>query len=366
MKTIQQVKTLLRVTILGAVLALGFSSSAEAAWNENTVTGGIAAEAPSSLSGAYDPGYGIFWCTANSKLYAVYWNGSAWTSTQWAANCASGNFNTIAVDNVNHWVFYRGTDQAIWVCYYTGATWATAKVGTSLVNNPRQLCVDSGYHVLWYLDGSGYLWAVYHNGSAWVEVLIDGVNQRSINNRSCGVDEVYHFVWHTTSTQDNLRYSYHNGSAWVSTTTGTLIGGAKYNTLCVDGPTHQIYCLISAATNVPTRLLSRYYTGSGWAFWNAFEDGNLPILASPSHYCIPSPNSYSCILGGAYDGAYAKVLFTNYSANARNWTTCRQDNNNQGGSTGLFPLAAGHGGRSVLCRNGNGAVGCKVLYSDLP
>lgn len=339
--------------------------AARATWNEFPVGGAIASDVLYNDMGAYDSDYGVYWCTTTaSKLYAVYYNGSAWTSALWASNASGVGRNCLAVDKAYHWVFYRGTDGYVWLCYYTGSAWTAVKVGTN-VNNPSQFCVDSGYHILWYLDNSGYLWALYHNGTAFVETKIDGVNQRYTGTRSCGVDEQYHFVWNISSDRKSLRYSYHNGSIWTSTAMGTLGGTDLYNSLCVHAATHQIYNWQMTNTLVPIQVQSHYWTGSAWASWTCLKDGNLPTVATTGHYCVQSPDSYACYFGATLSGATSSCLFTNYSGNARAWTSCRQDQASFGGGGGLFPVAIGHGGRSALCRNGNNTSGPKIIYSDL-
>lgn len=361
MKNQRRFKQLVYSLLLGLGLAIFAPSSVNAAWAENNVTGDLpASESLRYTQGAYDAGYGVYWCTTGAgKLYAVYWNGSAWTSKLWASNVASGDSNMVGLDTAYHWVYYRGTDGYIWICYYTGSTWNTVKVSSNL-NTARQLCVHSGWHVLYYVDSSGYLWALYYNGSGWTETKIDGTNQRYFSGRCCGVDEVYGFIWNMTSDRKSLRYTYYNGSAWTSTTMGTLAGTDLYYNICVDGPTHQIYNLQVSNTGFLTQLLSHYWDGSGWASWTCMKDGNLPTNNS-EHYCVPSPNPYSCYL--AKGASTRKVLFTNYSANARNWTTCRQDNDTMGGGDGLYPVVVGHDGRSVLCWKNAG--GASVIFSSL-
>lgn len=354
MKSIQRFKNAIRTTVLCALMALGASSTLKATWNENPCTGTGAAVVPDYGNGAYDPGYGVYWYTAGGKLWAAYWDGTAWTTREWANNAISSQDNVVAIDNTYHWVFYRGTDNAVWICYYTGTTWTTAKVGTSLTNNPKQFCVDPGYHVLWYVNATtGYLWAVYHNGTAWVETLIDGTNQRYSLGRCCGVDEVYHFVWNMSADRRSLRYTYHNGFSWTSASPGNLPGTDLYTSICVDGPTHQIYNYQTTNAGVPTKLQSLYWTGSAWASWTCIKDGYLATTSS-SLSCILSPNSYSCYVADVTGGSH--VVFTNYSGNARNWCSCRQD------TSGYYPMAAGHGGRSILCWS---AAGPRVIYSDL-
>lgn len=354
MKTVFELKILARAILLGAVLALGFANTAGATWNENSVTGDMAAVQPAFRHGVYDPGYGVYWCIGtNNNLYAVYWSGTAWTSKSWATNAADDQ-NVLALDTNYHWVFYRGTDGYVWICYYTGSTWTTAKVGSNL-NNCRQLCCDSGYHVLWYVNGTtGYLWALYYNGSAWVETLIDGVNQRYSQGRCCGVDEVYHFVWHMAADRRSLRYTYHNGSAWTSASPGTLPGTDLYQSICADGPTHQIYNYQMTAAFAPTKMQSLYWTGSAWSSWTCIKDGHLATTSS-NLFCLPAQTSYSCYVADVSVSSH--VVFTTYSANARNWCSCRQD------TSGYYPLASGHGGRSILCYS---ATGPKLIYSDLP
>lgn len=364
MKTIQAFKKQVRSIILCGAIALGAVGTLSAQWSEAPVSG--VTEAISPRHGATDTVWNVFWCgSAASRLYSVQYAGSGFHAAIVATNFLDIT-NNLAVDSDYHWTYYTGTDGYIWLVYWGGSGWLTARVGTN-VKYGYQLCVDPVYHLLWYVGNDNKLWVLYNNGVSWVESVIDGGNDRYRFNRSSGVDEGYHWVWNLSSDQKSLRFTYYNGTAWVSGTTPALPGTDLYQNLCVHGPTHQVYCLQSTSGFVPTQVQSLYWTASGWAGGAVFKDGNLPTSAfASSDYLICSPDSYACYLGDAANGGNAnqkRCLFTGWSPTARAWATCRQDQPTWGGGFGLFPLTVGYGGRVVLCTPGNSAAGLKCMVS---
>jgi hypothetical protein len=351
MKSIQKFKNLFRKTLLGAVLALLTAGTARATWFEVPV-GGIG-EGIYGDSAASDPAWNVYWCKGANNLYAVWWNGSAWTGTPLATNCASFANHNIACDPVNHWVFYSGNDGYIWVVYWTGSAWATNKVGSN-INYGRQLCVDNVFHGLWYLDSANrHLWILYWNGSTWIETKIDGTSQRFDGNRSCGVDSTWHVAWYVTADRKSVRGTYWNGSSWVNGAPLTPLAGTDlYYSICAQEETHTVFNWQTDAGFNNKQGGYHYWNGSAWTPGICFPNGNT--VPNSGAFCVWTPNPLSCFIGG-----FQNCHFTTFAPYARNWATCRQD------TSGLQPLCVGLNGRLVLCRI-VGTLLPRLLYSDLP
>jgi hypothetical protein len=359
MKPFHRFKNFVRTTLLGATLALLTADIARATWYEQPVAGVTEQVLPES--GAVDTNWNIYYCSGYSgKLYAIYnpSPGANWTGSPLVTNINTITYNNMACDPVNHWTFYTGTDDYIWVIYWNGSAWSSAKVGSN-VNHGSQLCVDSVYHCLWYLDASFHLWLLYWNGSTWVETKIDGTNQKYPSSRACGVDSTWHIAWYLTLDRKSLRGTYWNGSGWTNGVPfGTLPGAERYVSLCCQESTHTPFNWQDNGSGTSTKGGYFYWSGSAWTPATCFQDGNLP---TPTGFCVVSPNPYSCLFA-RFSINYA-CYFTGWSAYARNWTSCRHDNATMSG--GLLPLACGQDGRAILCRPLTG-TGVKMLFSDVP
>jgi hypothetical protein len=354
---------LFQKTILAVAFALLASGTTlRAVWNEFTPSAGFGpTEKVSDIAGAVDTVWNGYWCGSDAnRLFVIYYNGSAWVGAPVANNCAHIS-NNIAVDSGYHWIFYTGTDDYIWLCYWNGAGWSTARVGSS-PNKGRQLNVDSVFKALWYVDNTGYLWILYWSGSAWVEVKIDGTNQRQHFGRCSGVDSTWHISWNLTSDGKSMRGTYWNGSSWVNGAPfGTLPGTQTYYSMCVQESTHTPFNWQSDA-GTSTKGGYFWWSGSAWTPATCLQDKNLP---TPPLWIVSNPYPYSCYFGGYNPEATCNFAIYNHSA--RNWTSGRQDMTTMGGGNGLRPLCVGENGRAILCFPGSGATyGVRMLYSDQP
>jgi hypothetical protein len=361
MKAISRFTLWFQKTLLGAILALLTAGTVRATWYEQPVSG--VTEAVYNNHGAVDTNWNIYYCSSTStgKLYAIYnpGPGANWTGSPLVTNCGT-QANNIACDPVNHWTFYTGTDGYIWVIYWTGGGWASARVGAN-ANGGSQLCVDSVYHCLWYVDSTGFLWLLYFNGAAWVETQIDGTNSRYTIGRVCGVDSTWHIAWYVTADRKSLRGTYWNGAGWTNgAPVGTLPGAERYLSLCCQESTHTPFNWQEDGVGTSTRGGYFYWSGSAWTPATCFQDGNLPFSFG---HCVVSPNPYACLFGRYIPagGCY----FTGWNAYARNWASCRHDNATMGEGTGLIPLACGQDGRAILCKPYSGNF-VRMLFSDVP
>jgi len=319
-------------------------------------------------SGAYDPGWNLFWYGSSvaDNLVAVYNANNAWVSSV-IANNWSNNENAIAVDYNYHWTFYVGTNQAIWVAYYANGNWSSAMVGKSTSNSPNQLCVDSIYHICYYVDGNGSLWAVYLSGSTWNEKLVDSSIPRNTNRKRCGVDNIWHIAWYLSVDQTQLVYAQPTASGWnigalngTYTNSPSLSSPYMWQTISVDSNSHLVYGLKTNSSFQPLSVQAIYVSGSNWVTTPLLKDGNLPSAQQPSNNLLNSPQTNSYYLG-SYDGNNNnETICGGYLPVAQWWGSRRQDDPGFGasfgtGTTGLFPLAIGNNA-FLACRYGTGGV----------
>ena len=116
-------------------------------------------EASARVHCSVDKGNGYVWFRgSDNKLWVCWWGGSSYLAGPLtAADCSSD----VVVDPVTHYCWYKGTDSRLRVCWYGGG-WNNGPVtGATCASN---VCIDHNNHYIWFQGTDNRLWVCWYSG----------------------------------------------------------------------------------------------------------------------------------------------------------------------------------------------------------
>ncbi len=195
-------------------------------WSVTNVAGPIAPMPGSSSE--------IFYRGTDSKMHVFDWTGSSWTSSELSSsvtNVASGG----QIQARPGKVYYRGTDGNIWNFYQPGGVWNAAPLGWG-DNASGQLVVLNGGEVVFRGNDSRLYEYSWSSGSGWTRTQVGSYNSVSADNLTTTGND----VWFRNNSGGMMRAT-KSGSSWTVSSMGGSNNLAGDLSASVDNPTHVYY-----------------------------------------------------------------------------------------------------------------------------
>jgi hypothetical protein len=180
----------------------------------------------------------VFYRNAANGISQLFWNSTTWL---WSSNAIGGSATGEPVGYTyagKHWVYFRGTDGAIWSWYHDGTNWNLGRLGGSAAGDPMAFQRDGDRHFVYFRGTDGAIWQWQWDPGAvqWILTRLGGAaaGDPSALTRS-SLDWVYF-----RGTDNAIWQYYHDGTKWNL----TRLGGEATGTPDVfyrDGGRHFVY-----------------------------------------------------------------------------------------------------------------------------
>jgi hypothetical protein len=209
----------------------------------------------------------VYFRGSNSAVWGVSWTGSGWTKPEsLGGSMAPGSTPAVVRDATTgeQWLYYHGSDGAIWGMSWTGKSWTKPElIGGSLSLGSSPVVIrDASTGGQWlYYDGSeSGIWGMSWAGSGWTKPELIGGSAAAGSSPTAVRDATTGERWvYYQGSESAIRGFAWTGKSW---TTSQLLGGSAAP---ASSP---------AVIREPSGLQWLYYHGSDGAIWGMSWTGS--------------------------------------------------------------------------------------------
>jgi hypothetical protein len=209
------------------------------------------------------------------------------------------------------WVYYRGSDSAIWQWYWNGATWSSYRVGGEVAPGTTPVVVRdqaTGRQWLYYVGlKDNHIWQYYWNGTSWSpgpELVGGEVTPNStptvVRNPITGYPSVYYVGLHESA----VWQAYWNGAGWGSAEAGGKVAPSTSIGSAHDPSTGGGLYYIGAGDNA---IWQFYWNGASWV--SPRVGGEQALGSSPTVTRNPTTGA-EAVYGVGKDNAVWQFYWT--------------------------------------------------------
>ena len=135
-------------------------------------SGGAGTSAPPVIGDHY-----VYYVGSDNAIYVWFWNGASWNDDD-LGGVAAPNSSPSAYTgpNGNHYVYYVGSDGAIHIWFWNGSQWLNQDLGGSVEagTSPAAYIGSNGNHYVYYVGSDGAIHIWFWNGSQWLNQDLGG------------------------------------------------------------------------------------------------------------------------------------------------------------------------------------------------
>jgi hypothetical protein len=233
-----------------------------------------------TVSDPYTAEEWLYYVGSERAIWQWHWNGTSYEDYKVGGEVAAGTTPTVLrnEETGHQWVYYVGKNEhAIWQSYWNGTTWESSKVGGQVAENSSVAAVfnpATGYPSIYYIGATSHvIWQFYWNGTAYGSATIGG---EAAPNTSPAIDRdpSYNGAVYVVGKDKAIWQFYWTGSAWSYTRIG---GEAASNT----SP--------AVAFSTQSNVDSVYYVGrTESAIWQWYWNGTTWVAVKVGGTLAPN------------------------------------------------------------------------------
>ncbi len=251
--------------------------TASSGWNDITLSANARPRtSPSVLRDAGSTNQWVFYHGSDDAVWVLGWTpGSGWVNNRLGGGIASGS-SPAAVRSTStgeQWAYYAGTDGNLWCWYFSGSSWTNVQItsgGTMAAGRIPSVIRDasSGNQWIYYPGADNAVWvAGWTAASGWSNSRLGGAVAAN-GSPSAVLDPSSHFQWVYYPASDGKVHVYtYNVSSWTDSSLGGTSVAASPAVSAVRDPgsgQQWVYYPSANGQGGTGNIWNWAFTGSAW------------------------------------------------------------------------------------------------------
>jgi len=217
---------------------------------KNTKVGTVANVAPGERNAVYNPAWNhVYYKGTDNNIWVNFNVGGGWVTQKLSS---VGNvLGSLAFNQAWNHIYYRGSDGYVWTCFIQNNQWKIQRIGT-VGNVQGEMVFNSNWSQVYYRGTDGNPWVSYFDQSVW--------KNTKLANVTSGFSTVFNPNWN------------HVYQSQADSTIGTLFFDSQWKLINLSGSAN-----LSASAGLDTQRITVntnwnqiYYQGDDNNIWACF------------------------------------------------------------------------------------------------